>query len=319
MSFDVVTMGRVGVDLYPEQIGVPLADVRTFAKSLGGTATNVAVAAARLGARAAVVTKVGDDPFGPYVRKALEGFGVDTRFVGTHPTLRTPVVFCEIFPPDDFPLLFYREPTAPDMTLETGELDLDAIRSASVFWTTGTGLSAEPSRTATLDALRARAEASADAITVHDLDWRPVFWPDASEAGRWQRAALEHATVAVGNRDEVEVAVGARDPHDASERLLELGLDVAIVKQGPDGVLVRTAERVVEVEPVRGLEVVNGLGAGDAFGGALVHGLLRGWDVERTVRLANAAGAYVASKLACADAMPALSDLAPLVPEEVRA
>ena len=319
MSFDLVTIGRVGVDLYPEQIGVPLADVRTFAKSLGGTATNVAVAAALLGARAAVITKVGDDPFGPYVREALEDFDVDARWVGTHPTLRTPVVFCEIFPPDDFPLLFYREPTAPDMTLETAELDLDAIHSARVFWTTGTGLSAEPSRTATLDALRARADESADAITVHDLDWRPVFWPDASEARRWQRAALEHATVAVGNRDEVEVAVGTRDPHAASERLLELGLDVAIVKQGPDGVLVRTAERVVEVEPVRGLDVVNGLGAGDAFGGALVHGLLQGWDVERTVRLANAAGAYVASKLACADAMPTLSDLAPLVPEEVEA
>jgi 5-dehydro-2-deoxygluconokinase len=321
--FDLITMGRVSVDLYPEQSGVALADVRTFAKSLGGSATNVAVAAARLGARAAVVTKVGDDPFGPYVRRALEEFGVDPRWVGTHPTLRTPVVFCEIFPPDDFPLLFYREPTAPDMTIEADELDLEAIRAARVFWTTGTGLSAEPSRTATLHALRARADAGAgartDAITVHDLDWRPMFWPDASEAGRWQRAALEHATVAVGNRDEVEVAVGTRDPHEASNRLLELGLDVAIVKQGPDGVLVRTAERVVEVEPVRGLQVVNGLGAGDAFGGALVHGLLQGWDVERTVRLANAAGAYVASKLACADAMPTLADLAPLVPEEVRA
>jgi len=322
MSLDLVTMGRVGVDLYPEQIGVALPDVRTFAKSLGGSATNVAVAAARLGASAAVITKVGDDPFGTYVRRALDGFGVDSRFVATHPTLRTPVVFCEIFPPDDFPLLFYREPTAPDMTLEAGELDLGAIRAARVFWTTGTGLSAEPSRTATLAALRARAPGPAagpDALTVHDLDWRPVFWPDASEAGRWQREALEHATVAVGNRDEVEVAVGTRDPHEASERLLELGVEIAIVKLGPDGVLVRTAGRVVAVEPVRGLEVVNGLGAGDAFGGALVHGLLHGWDVERTVRLANAAGAYVASKLACADAMPSLADLAPLVPEAVGA
>ena len=156
VPYDLITMGRVGVDLYPEQIGVPLADVRTFAKSLGGSATNVAVAAARLGARAAVITKVGDDPFGPYVRGALRGFGVDDAFVGTHPTLRTPVVFCEIFPPDDFPLLFYREPTAPDMTLAAGELDLDAIRAARVFWTTGTGLSAEPSRAATLAALAER-------------------------------------------------------------------------------------------------------------------------------------------------------------------
>src|SRR5690349_22918352 len=175
--YDLITMGRVGVDLYPEQIGVSLADVQTFAKSLGGSATNVAVAAARLGSRAAVITKVGDDPFGPYIRDALRGFGVDDRFVGTHPTLRTPVVFCEIHPPDDFPLLFYREPTAPDMTLAVDELDLDAIRDARVFWTTGTGLSAEPSREATLAALATRDGAG---ITVHDLDYRPMFWADES-------------------------------------------------------------------------------------------------------------------------------------------
>ncbi len=161
MSLDLLTMGRVGVDLYPEQIGVRLPDVRSFAKSLGGTATNVAVAAARLGASAAVVTKVGDDPFGAYVRQALEGFGVDTRYVSTHATLRTPVVFCEIFPPDDFPLLFYRAPKAPDMELDRDDLDLDAIRAARIFWVTGTGLSDEPSRSATLAALEARGKTPA--------------------------------------------------------------------------------------------------------------------------------------------------------------
>ncbi len=174
---DLITMGRVGVDLYPEQIGVSLAEVQTFAKSLGGSATNVAVAAARLGVRAAVITKVGDDPFGPYVRDALRGFGVDDRCVGTHPTLRTPVVFCEIHPPDDFPLLFYREPQAPDMTLAADELDFDAIRAARVFWTTGTGLSAEPSRDGDVGRARAAREGG---ITVHDLDHRPMFWSDES-------------------------------------------------------------------------------------------------------------------------------------------
>jgi 5-dehydro-2-deoxygluconokinase len=308
LPYDLITMGRVGVDLYPEQIGAGLADVTTFAKFLGGSATNVAVAAARLGERSAVITKVGDDPFGPYVRRALEGFGVDPRWVGTHPTLRTPIVFCEIHPPDDFPLLFYREPTAPDMTIAVDELDLDEIRAARVFWTTGTGLSAEPSRAATIAALEARE----GGITIHDLDHRPMFWSDESEAGVWAREALRHATVAVGNRDEVEVAVGTRDPVEASAALLELGVEIAIVKQGPDGVLARTADGVVEVPPVR-LDVVNGLGAGDAFGGALVHALLAGWDVERAVRLANAAGAYVASQLACADAMPTMAQLAPLV------
>jgi 5-dehydro-2-deoxygluconokinase len=309
-------MGRVGVDLYPEQIGVALADVATFAKSLGGSATNVAVAAARLGNRAAVITKVGDDPFGPYIRRALRDFGVDDRYVGTDPDLRTPVVFCEIHPPDDFPLLFYREPTAPDMRIAAGELDLDAIRSARVFWTTGTGLSAEPSRGATLAALAARDHAPEGALTIHDLDHRPMFWADEADAGRCARAALAHADVAVGNRDEVAVAVGTRDPHEASAALLELGVRVAIVKQGPAGVLARTAERLVEVPPVTHLGVVNGLGAGDAFGGALVHALLHGYDLERTLRLANAAGAFVASKLACADDMPTLADLEPLVAHE---
>ncbi|HVL97353.1 MAG TPA: 5-dehydro-2-deoxygluconokinase [Solirubrobacteraceae bacterium] len=304
-GFDLITMGRVGVDLYPEQVGVPLAEVTTFAKSLGGSPTNVAVAAARLGDRSAVITKVGDDPFGAYVRAALRGFGVDDRWVGTHPALRTPIVFCEIFPPDDFPLLFYREPAAPDMTIAPAELDLDAIRAARAFWTTGTGLSAEPSRSATLAALAAR---SRQPLTIHDLDHRPVFWEDEESAGQLAREALAHATVAVGNRDEVAVAVGTRDPEAAAEALLDLGVELAVVKRGPEGTLARTRHERVEVPPVP-VDVVCGLGAGDAFGGALAHGLLQGWPLERTIRLANAAGAHVAARLACADAMPALGEL----------
>jgi 5-dehydro-2-deoxygluconokinase len=304
------------VDLYPEQIGVSLTDVQTFRKSLGGSPTNVAVAAARLGARAAVITKVGDDLFGPYVRKAIEDFGVDARWVGTHPTLRTPLVFCEIYPPDEFPLLFYREPTAPDMTIEADDLDLDEIRAAKVLWTTGTGLSAEPSRTTTLTALRARDDAPEGAITIHDLDHRPVFWYDEADAGRWAREALAHATVAVGNRDEVAVAVGTRDPYEASEALLELGVQIAIVKRGPEGTLARTADQVYEIAPVPA-DVVCGLGAGDAFGGALSWALIQGWDVERAVLLANAAGSFVASRLACADDMPYRADLEAMLGDEV--
>jgi 5-dehydro-2-deoxygluconokinase len=313
--FDVITIGRVGVDLYPEQVGVALEDVRSFQKSLGGSATNVAVAAARLGARAAVITKVGDDPFGDYVRQALDGFGVDRRWVGTDPELRTPIVFCEIHPPDDFPLLFYREPKAPDLNIERDELDLDAIRSARLLWTTGTGLSQEPSRSATL--LESRQDTPA-AISVHDLDHRPMFWPDERDATRWARAAVGLATVAVGNESEVEVAVGTRDPHQASEALLELGVELAIVKRGPEGVLARTRDELIELEPVR-LEVLNGLGAGDAFGGSLAYALVNGWGTERALRLANAAGALVASRLACADDMPTLDELKELVGEEIEA
>ena len=301
-------MGRVSVDLYPEQIGVSLAEVKTFAKSLGGSATNVAVAAARLGHPSAVITKVGDDGFGPYVRKALEEFGVDARWVGTDSKLRTPIVFCEIYPPDNFPLLFYREPKAPDMNLTPDDLDLDAIAAAPLFWMTGTGLSDEPSRTATLNALEQRSEG----ITVFDLDYRPMLWGSEDEANRVYRGALQYATVAVGNQEEVEVAVGTRDPLEASAALLDLGLEIAVVKRGPEGVLARTAEGVVGAPPIE-VEILNGLGAGDAFGGALCHGLLLGWDPERMIRYANAAGAIVASRLACADDMPTREEVEQLL------
>ena len=310
-AFDLITMGRVGVDLYPEQIDVPLADVRTFAKSLGGSPTNVAVGAARLGHRTAVITKVGDDGFGPYVRQALGSFGVDARWVGTHATLRTPIVFCEVHPPDDFPLLFYRQPKAPDMEVTADELDLDAIARALVFWTTGTGLSDEPSRTATLVALDA-----ARGTRIHDLDHRPAFWPAPGEARRWAREALRRATVAVGNLDEVEMATGEREPDRAAEALLALGPELAVVKLGGDGALARTrTDRAAA--PSIPVDVLCGLGAGDAFGGALCHGILEGWPLERTLAFANAAGAIVASRLACADAMPTADEVEELL--EVRA
>jgi 5-dehydro-2-deoxygluconokinase len=300
MPFDLITMGRVGVDLYPEQSGVPLAEVTSFSKFLGGTATNVAVACARYGHSAAVITKVGDDGFGPYVRSALRGFGVDDRYVGTDPDLRTPVVFCEIHPPDYFPILFYREPKAPDMNLSLDELDPEAIGSARIFWTTGTGLSDEPSRTATLGALDARGRSG---VTIHDLDYREVFWAGPEEAGEWQRRALQRATIAIGNLEECAVAVGEGSAEEMAERIMSLGIEVAIIKKGPEGVSAFHKSGVVTAPAVE-VEVVNGLGAGDAFGGAICHGLLSGWDWSDTIPFANAAGAYVAGQLACADAMP---------------
>ncbi|TDT42774.1 5-dehydro-2-deoxygluconokinase [Streptomyces sp. BK208] len=299
--FDLITMGRIGVDLYPLQTGVPLAEVETFGKFLGGSASNVAVAAARLGRAVAVITRTGDDPFGGYLHRALKEFGVDDRWVTPVAAYPTPVTFCEVFPPDDFPLYFYRRPKAPDLEIHPEELDLDAIRAASVFWMTGTGLSEEPSRTATLTALAHRAKSG---TTVFDLDWRPMFWTDPDRARPHYAEALRHATVAVGNLDECEIATGVREPRACAEALLAAGVELAVVKQGPEGVLaVHRDGRSAQVPPVP-VEVVNGLGAGDAFGGSLVHGLLSGWELERTMRYANAAGALVASRLACSSAMP---------------
>lgn len=302
---DILTIGRVGVDLYPEQAGVPLERVSTFARSLGGTATNVAVAAARWGRRAAVLTKVGPDPFGVYVREALRGFGVHDGYVGTAEDLLTPIVFCGLDPPEDPPLLFYRLPHAPDTTITGDDVPWPVIESVPLLWVTGTGVSAEPARATQHEILRRRARAG---HVVLDLDWRPAFWPSVDEGRCEISAMLDQVTVAVGNRDEVEVAVGTRDPHTAADRLLERGISLAVVKMGAQGVLIATPQGRHEVAPVP-IEVVCGLGAGDAFGGALAHGLLAGWDPLRIAQVANAAGAYVAGRLACADAMPGPQDL----------
>ena len=312
---EVLTMGRIGVDLYPEQIGVSLREVQSFAKFLGGSAANVTVAAARYGHRSAIITHTGDDPFGLFIHDALRGYGVDDRFVTPAPDLPTPITFCEIFPPDDFPLYFYRFPKAPDLQIEEQELDLDAIRAADIFWITGTGLCQEPSRSATLAALKARNKSG---ITVFDLDYRPMFWPSREEAREWYAQALQYATVAVGNLDECHTAVGVRDPRKAADALHEAGVDLAVIKQGPAGVLASRDGDEVMVPPVP-VDVVNGLGAGDAFGGALCHGLLEDWDLETMMRFCNAAGAIVASRLSCADAMPTESEVRDLLAEATHA
>ncbi|HEV2427239.1 MAG TPA: 5-dehydro-2-deoxygluconokinase [Acidimicrobiales bacterium] len=298
-QFDVLTIGRVGIDFYPTSHG-SIVTVKHFDKFLGGSPTNVAIAAARLGERAAVITRTGSDPFGDYVHVALREFGVDDRFVSPVEGLQTPVVFCETHPPDHFPIYFYRSPMAPDLMIRPEELDMSAVSGARLFWATVGGLSAEPSRSATMAALEVRSRRD---LTVLDLDYRPTFWSDGAAARAAAKEALAHATVAVGNLDEVEVAVGTRDPDEAADRLLDAGLRLAVVKRGPEGVLGKSREDRVEVPPVP-TTVVNGLGAGDAFGGALCHGMLAAWSLERTLGFASAAGAIVASRLACSEAMP---------------
>jgi 5-dehydro-2-deoxygluconokinase len=298
-AFDVITIGRCGVDFYPTEHG-SLVDVKHFDKFLGGSPTNVAVAATRLGEHCALISRTGPDPFGAYVHSALRGFGVDDRYVTPVDGFQTPVTFCETFPPDHFPIYFYREPKAPDLEIYPEELDYDAITSARLFWASLGGLSKEPSRSATLAALEVR---HLKHPTVLDLDYRPSFWTSREDAHRCALDALALVTIAVGNLSEVEVAVGAGDADFAADRLLELGCELAVVKLGPKGVLAKTHEERIEVAPTP-IDVVNGLGAGDGFGGALCHGVLSGWTLDETIRYASAAGAIVASRLSCSEAMP---------------
>ena len=300
-DLDVLTVGRVGVDLYGEELHAGFVETRRFQKSIGGSPTNVAVAASRLGRRAAVVTKVGDDGLGEYVRHALEHeFGVDTRFVGTHPALKTPIVVAVMDPPEDPKFVFYREPTAPDATIEA-DADLVAVAArVPILWISAGALAVEPSRGTTRALLRERRRAR---HTILDLDYRPSFWASEQEARSEIGHAVSSATVAVGNRAECEIAVGTDEPDAAADALLARGLEIAVVKLGGDGVLVATTQERRVIRPLE-VEVVCGLGAGDAFGGALCHALLADADPFAAVELANAAGAIVASRLLCADAMP---------------
>ena len=320
MVHDVLTMGRISVDVYPQDIGADLADVETFAKYLGGSPSNVAVAAARHGRNAAVITRTGKDPFGEYLHRELRKFGVDDSMVTAVPGLQTPVTFCSIQPPENFPLYFYgRFPTAPDLQIAPGDLDLAAIRAAGIFWSTVTGLCQQPSRDAHLaaHAARPRNTLPAGRNTVLDLDYRPMFWTSEEEARKQIAGILPFITVAVGNTTECAVAVGAGTPDEQADRLLAHGVRLAVVKLGPEGVLAKTATERAVSAPVP-VQTVNGLGAGDAFGGALCHGLLAGWPLAAVLEYANAAGALVASRISCADAMPTPSEVTALLRERGR-
>ncbi len=322
---ELVTIGRVSVDLYPHQTG-PMRVVTSLQKSIGGTATNVAVAAARLGHHAALVTKVGADQFGDDIRHALsERFGVDSRFVATHPSLPTPLAFAELDPVEEPSIIFYRYPNAPDFELNDEDLAEVPVEETTILWVPASRFAVEPSRSAVTGALRRRTAVTDEADTpgdipkhtakhtakhtVFDLDWRPHFWESEAAATPVIEPLIEHFSIVIGNRTECRVAVGTDDPESAADELLARGVQTAVVKMGGDGVLVAEADGSRQQIAPFPVDVVCGLGAGDAFGGAFCHGLLSGWSVSRCVEYGNAAGAIVAGRLLCADDMPYVAEV----------
>jgi 5-dehydro-2-deoxygluconokinase len=308
-DLELLTVGRISIDLYCGELGADWYAAQTFAKAVGGSPTNVAIAAARLGRRAALYTKVGSDPFGDVAVKELRDFGVDTTFAGVERDGVTPLAFAVLDPPEDPQLHFRRHAPVPDFQLHPGEVPDEVVSGVGVLWISGGALAQQPCRGTVQQMLRTRERRS---HTVLDLDYRPSFWRDRAEASEVIGEAVDHVTIAVGNREECAVAVGSDDPHEAAARLLERGVELAIVKLGGAGVLLadRNGERTVAPAPIT---VLCGLGAGDAFGGALCHGLLSGWPAERAVAFANAAGGIVASRLLCSAAMPFEDEVVELV------
>lgn len=318
--YELLTMGRISVDVYPNDIGVGLEDVNSFGKYLGGSPANVAVAAAKYGHKTSVITRVGDDPFGTFLRRELNRYGADDKNVVNDPKLQTCVTFCAIKPPEDFPLYFYgRFPTAPDLQITKDDIDYEAVKNTKIFWTTLTGMCQEPAASAQLAAheARPREELAEDQHTILDLDYRPMFWENPEDATKAAQELLKHATIAIGNREECAIAVGDGTPDEQADRLLEAGVKIAVVKMGSKGVMAKTADGAVISEPTP-VETANGLGAGDSFGGAFTHGILAGWPLDKVLDFANAAGAIVASQIACSEAMPVETEVKSFLEERGR-
>jgi len=300
---EIVVMGRLSADIYPTTLRTPLREQRNFTRYVGGFAGNVSTGLARLRVATAIVSKVGNDGHGEFIRDFLSREGVDVRWLGIDHSLNTPVVFCEIWPPDRFPLLFYRTPTCPDWELTTDDFDLNAVADVSVLLVSGTGLARANSRAAHEAALQRHRHTA-----IFDLDYRPSFWSTPAAYQEAVQGVLPLADIVVGNEDEVRAATGATDPREGIKTLRAVGPRILVLKRGGEGAVLFDNERVLAVPPVK-MDVVNGLGAGDAFLAALAHGVLRGLDLGIAVRRANWAGAFVASQIPCSEAMPFLKDL----------
>ncbi len=297
---DVICMGRAAVDLYAEQVGAPLEDVTSFAKYLGGSPANIAVGTSRLGLASAMFTKVGDEPLGRFVKKALEGYGVDTRAVTSDPAHLTGLVILGIQPPEKFPILFYREQCA-DIHLSVADVDPAFIASAKALVVSGTGVSRQPSRDATHQAIRVAREAGRRVVM--DIDWRPTLWLADPVAAQVELGkVVAQASLVVGTEEEAEVAGGV-------EYLRRTCPGTVVVKRGPRGCTVfAKGEPGVDVSGFK-IEVLNVLGAGDGFLSGFLRGWLHDWPLQRCAKLANAVGAIVVTKHGCAPAMPTFAEV----------
>jgi 5-dehydro-2-deoxygluconokinase len=310
MIYDVLAIGRSSIDLYAHEIGRPIADVRSFDAYVGGCPTNVSVGTRRLGLRSALLTAVGDDQVGDFVTAFLERELVETRFIPRKPGRRTSAVILTIQPPDRFPLTFYRDNCA-DRALTIDDVARAPVAESRVVFVTGTGLSHEPGREATL-AAAATARAAGVPVVV-DIDYRPDQWDDAAMFSAQMLALLRSATLAVGTEEELAAASGSTDVAQGAGGLLSTGIEALIIKRGARGATVFRPDRPsADVAPFA-IEVLNVLGAGDAFASGFLYGFLQDWPLERAVRIGNACGAIVVTRHGCANFMPTLDEVSAFV------
>jgi len=319
LRYDILAMGRSSIDLYANDIGAPFVEIKSFAAYVGGCPTNISVGTRRLGLRSVLLTAVGEDPVGDFVLNFLEKEGVVTSFIPRKPGRRTSAVILGIEPPDKFPLVYYRDNCA-DIELTVDDVLASPVAESRAVLISGTGLSREPSQSATLFAAE---QAKANGATVFfDLDFRPDQWRDARAYGIAIRAAMRLVDVVIGTADEVKAAAleedtnvsvehsqvsGARvsgDVMKAIKTVLTAGPSTLVMKRGGEATTVYLGDgNVIEAAPFP-VEVCNVLGAGDAFASGLIYGYLKGWSWHRAARMGNACGAIVVTRHGCANFMP---------------
>jgi len=322
-ALDVVCIGRSAVDLYGEQIGSRLEDVRSFAKYVGGSPTNTAVGGARLGLRTGVISRVGDEHNGRFVRETLQFEGVDVSCLATDPSRLTALVFLSIRDQHTFPLVFYRDHCA-DMGLTVDDIDPAYLARASAVCISGTHLSHPDTRAACVKAMETGR--SLGKRIVLDIDYRPVLWGltapgmgenrfvASAEVSRQLQAVLHLCDLIVGTEEEIHIAGGSTDTATALRTIRNASTALIVMKRGPMGCIAYEGAIPADLEDgVRGpgfpVEVFNVLGAGDAFMAGLLRGWVRGEPLAAALRYANACGAIVVSRHGCAPAMPTWDEL----------
>ena len=329
-TYDILSIGRSSLDLYANDIGAAFPDIKSFGAFVGGCPTNISVGVQRLGLQAALLTAVGEDPVGEFLLKFLENEGVETQFIPHKSGYRTSAVVLGIEPPDRFPLIYYRDNCA-DIELTIDDILAAPIAESRAVLISGTGLSKEPSRSATLYAAE-----QAQALGKHvflDLDFRADQWHDPRAFGVVMRSALRYIDIAIGTEEEIKAATLTSlsqltiehsqisnptiegDMALAVETLLSVGPEALIVKRGIEGAEVHlTNGEIIHAKPFP-VEVYNTLGAGDAFASGFIYGHLRGWSWERSARLGNATGAIVVTRHGCANFMPTMPEVDEFVAE----
>ena len=323
-SLDIITIGRSSVDLYGEQIGGRLEDMRSFAKYIGGSPTNIAAGCARLDMNAAVITRVGNEHMGRFIREQLVREGVDIRGIKTDPDRLTALVLLGIRDRQQFPLIFYRENCA-DMALSPEDIDADFISEARCVLATGTHLSHPGTEAAVLKALTLARQSGAR--TVLDIDYRPNLWGLSTHADGENRFIAADAVTAklqstlplfdliVGTEEEFFIAGGSEDILQALKSVRALTPAILVCKRGGAGAVVfegAIPERMEDgvTGPGFAVEVFNVLGAGDGFMAGLLKGWLADMDWSGALRLANAVGALAVSRHGCTPAYPSAAELA---------